>query len=220
MRLARGASFILSGLMLLTSGCAPAGPSRGGAALAPTAIGVLFQDSFSDPSSGWDRRRDREMIADYDSGGYRIVVTAENSGAWGTSGRKFADAIIEVEATKVGGPDDNNFGILCRYRDESNYYQLTISSDGHYAIGKVVDGDVALIGADKVQPSDAIQRGKATNRLRVVCAGDTLSLTVNGELLTTAEDDTFDSGDIGLIAGTYAKTGTDILFDNLVVKKP
>jgi hypothetical protein len=34
------------------------------------------------------------------------------------------------------------------------------------------------------------------------------------------QDDTFASGDVGLLAGTYDEIGTDIHFDNFVVRAP
>ena len=38
--------------------------------------GLLFQDGFSDPSSGWDRDQNREGMTDYENDRYRIVVNA------------------------------------------------------------------------------------------------------------------------------------------------
>jgi hypothetical protein len=34
------------------------------------------------------------------------------------------------------------------------------------------------------------------------------------------EDSTLTSGDVGLMAGTFSNPGTDILFDNFVVRQP
>ena len=34
------------------------------------------------------------------------------------------------------------------------------------------------------------------------------------------QDETFTTGDVGLIAGTFDAAGTDIRFDNFVVSKP
>ena len=32
------------------------------------------------------------------------------------------------------GPDDNDFGIICRYIDDNQFYYAIISSDGYYGI--------------------------------------------------------------------------------------
>jgi hypothetical protein len=186
----------------------------------PLPDGVLFQDDFSDMSSGWDRVEDEVGIADYADGVYRIFVDTDNTDAWANPGLDFSDTVIEVEATKVGGPDDNDFGVICRYEDIDNFYFFIISSDGFYATGKVMDGVQELMGTSSMEPDDAIKTGNVTNNIQVDCIGSTLTLYANGKHLTTVEDDTFASGDVGLLAGTFDSPGTDIHFDNFVVRQP
>jgi hypothetical protein len=47
-----------------------------------------------------------------------------------------------------------------------------------------------------------------------------LALFVNGRLVAEAQAAEWQSGDIGLIAGTYDLPGTDVLFDNFSVLQP
>ena len=187
---------------------------------APLPEGVLFQDDFSDTSSGWDRVNLDEGVTDYADGVYRIWVNTSSTDVWANPGLNFTDAIIEVEATKVGGSDDNDFGLLCRYEDASNFYFFIISSDGYYGIGRVVDGTQELLGDEELMPSDAILLGNVTNDIQANCVGSTLTLYANGTQLTSLEDTTFSSGDVGLLAGTFDEPGTDIHFDNFVVREP
>ena len=182
--------------------------------------GVLFQDDFSDPSSGWDRVDVSEGITDYVDGIYRIFVNTDNTDVWANPGLDFTDTIIEVEATKVGGPDDNDFGVICRYEDNENFYFFIISSDGFYAVGRVIDGVQELLGESEMLPGEAIKTGDVRNKIQVDCVGSQLTLSVNGEQLTTVEDTTFTSGDVGLVAGTFDELGTDIHFDNFIVREP
>ena len=182
--------------------------------------GVLFQDDFSDTSSGWDRVNVGDGITDYADGVYRIWVNTTSTDVWANPGLDFTDTVVEVEATKVGGPDDNDFGVICRYQDESNFYFFIISSDGYYGLGKVVDGEQMLIDEEELMPSDAIQLGNVTNTIQADCVGSTLTLYANGTQLTSVEDGTFTSGDVGLLAGTFDESGTDIHFDNFVVRQP
>jgi len=182
--------------------------------------GVLFQDDFSDTTSGWDRVEDDVGIADYANGVYRIFVNVDNTDAWSNPGLDFSDVIVEVEATKVGGPDDNDFGVICRYEDINNFYFFIVSSDGYYAVGKVIDGTQELLGESEMISGGAIKTGNMTNNLRVDCIGSTLTLYANGTQLTTVDDTSFTSGDVGLLAGTFDTPGTDIHFDNFVVRAP
>jgi hypothetical protein len=181
---------------------------------------VLFRDDFSNPSSGWDRVSVSEGVTDYAEGVYRILVNTSNTDVWANPGLNFSDARIEVDATKVGGDDNNDFGVVCRYKDNANFYFFVISSDGYYGIGKFVDGEQKLIGSESMPPSDKINTGNATNHLRADCVGNTLRLYVNDELLGEVEDSDFTSGDVGLIAGSFDQPGTDIHFDNFIVLKP
>jgi len=181
---------------------------------------VLFHDDFSDPASGWDRVNTDEGATDYADGKYRIFVDRPQYDYWANPGMSFGDVRIEVDATKVGGPDDNDFGLLCRYQDTRNFYAFLVGSDGYFAILKYVDGDSESLGTDGMAPTDAVFLGAATNHLRVDCIGQTLSLYVNGELVHRVVDGEYTSGDVGLIAGTFDEPGVDIHFDDFVIYEP
>lgn len=181
---------------------------------------VLFQDNFSDPASGWARVTAAAGVSDYLDGVYRILVNEPNVDIWSKPGLKFSDVRIEVDAFKVGGDRDNRFGVICRAVDDNSFYTFIVSSDGYYGIGMINDDAYQLIGMDALQPTDAIQVGSAQNHLRADCVGNTLTLYVNGVQLAQVQDSTFANGDVGLIAGTYGVSGTDIRFDNFVVYQP
>lgn len=201
-------------LVLAALACGSDTPSE------PLPAGVLFQDDFSDTSSGWDRVDVDDGITDYVDGVYRILVNTPSTDVWANPGLDFTDTVVEVEATKVGGPDDNDFGVICRYQNESNFYFFIISSDGYYGLGKVVDGEQILIGEEELMPSDDIQLGNVTNMIKADCVGSTLALYANGAQLASVQDASFTSGDVGLMAGTFSESGTDIHFDNFVVREP
>jgi len=181
---------------------------------------LLFQDDFSDTTSGWDQVDTEDGSTDYENGYYRIFVNTDEMDVWANPGLNFSDVVVEVDATKAGGPDDNDFGVICRYQDVQNFYFFIISSDGYYGVGKVIDGEQELIDVDQLQPSDAISQGAAVNHIKADCIGSRLVFNVNGTLLADVQDSTFTDGDVGLIAGTFGQSGTDIHFDNFMVFKP
>jgi hypothetical protein len=156
---------------------------------------------------------------DYDGGGYRILVNAVQSNFWSTTDRDFRDARIEVDAGRLAGPDENRIGLVCRSDDESHYF-FVISSDGYYGLGIFTDGRAALLGQSAMQPSEAIIKGMALNHLRLDCSGDTLSAYANGIPLAQVQDQTLRHGEVGVLAGTFAEPGTDIVFDRFVVFQP
>lgn len=184
---------------------------------------IIFKDNFSDTSGGWDTVQKEDGTTGYVPNGYRIFVNKSKWYFWSIPSKvsKITDARIEVDTTKVAGPDENEIGIICRYKDDNNFYFLTIGSNGSYSINKTKEGKDNFIGMDKIQfAGQKIRTGNANNHLRADCIGNELSLYANGELLTTVTDTEFTDGEVGLIAGTYDTPGTDVLFQNFVVLKP
>ncbi|HXF86415.1 MAG TPA: hypothetical protein VNK49_13605 [Anaerolineales bacterium] len=179
---------------------------------------VLFQDDFSDNTSGWDRVLAEGGIMDYDSGGYRILVRQPKLNFWSTPGKEFRDVRVEVDVTKLNGPDENRVGLICRYRN-GDYYFFIISNDGYYAIGKFIGGQTLLLGQNEMRPSEFIQTG-AANHLRADCVGNTLTFYVNYNQVASTQDSDFPSGDVGVLAGAFNEPGVDVLFEHFVVIQP
>lgn len=206
-------------LFLVTFGLLPAcglpaviGPKPSGT--------ILFRDDFSNPSSGWDRRWDSSNVTDYQGGGYRILVGEAHGVLWSNPGQRFGDVRIEVDATKIAGPDDNNFGVICRYQDSKDFYFLLLSSDGYVGIGKVARGAETLISGERMVKSGAVRLGQAINHIRADCFASQFVLYANGSRVAAAQDSGLVQGDAGLMAGTYDTPGADILFRNFVVSSP
>jgi hypothetical protein len=187
---------------------------------ATQANAVLFQDDFADPGSGWLQGQDDIGLAEYYNGGFRIAVNSDTAAKVSIPRLQLTDVRIEVNATKISGPNDNEFGIVCRYLDENNFYFFTISSDGYYGIGKYKDNQLHLIGMEKMQTNDLIRQGESTNHLRADCVKTSLRFYINGEKVADVQDSDFSKGDVGLLAGTFRNPGVDIFFDNFSVQKP
>jgi hypothetical protein len=181
---------------------------------------VLFQDDFSRSLSGWDQHHDSVYDADYRDGYYAIDVHQPDTDTWATVGLGFDDVKVQVEASKVQGPDNNIFGVLCRYQDARNFYFFVISSDGYAGIGLNKDGRRRLLSDEALLPSAAVRQGQAGNVIRADCIGYNLRLYVNGVLVAEAQAAEWPTGDVGLIAGTYTGGGLEVRFDNFSVVEP
>lgn len=200
-------------LAFLLTGCSALSMAQGD---------VYFQDDFSNIFSGWDRVNASDGITDYSGGAYRIFSATSDYYLWATPGRKFPnDVRIEVDATKKGGPDADVFGVLCRYQNEKNFYVLMISGDGQAGIAKrSAAGDLVMLSGQSLESNPAIRLGLASNHLRADCSGTSLALYVNDVLAASATDSEFSGGDAGLWMGAYDRPGSDLLFDNFIVRKP
>lgn len=156
---------------------------------------------------------------DYDGGGYRILVNGRELNFWSTPHKDFANVRIEVDAGKLGGPDENRVGLICRATGE-DYYFFIISSDGYYGLGIFKDGKAALLGQAAMQVNAAITKGTAVNHVRFDCNGTELAGYVNGVHVADAKDATLTRGNVGVLAGTFDQPGADIVFDNFIVLQP
>ena len=182
---------------------------------------LLYFDDFSDPDSGWDRVNETDRVTDYYHDTYRITLKKDMFDVWANPGdQTFGDVTVEVDATKNGGSDDNDFGVICRYQEIEQFYYGVITSDGYYAIIKVTSDGSTSLGRDNYGQSDLINQGDASNHIRFDCTGDKLSLYVNGNLLDQQTDGDYASGNVGLIAGSYNDPLVDILFDDFFVLQP
>lgn len=186
-----------------------------------TSSKVLFSDDFSNPSSGWPSSDGGDDFVGYADGSYRIFVSDPELLLFATSADSFQnDVQVVIDATKVGGPDDNYFGLICRYQDLDNFYFFLLSSDGYAGIGMYLDDELYILSGDNLEYTDTINQGNATNRISADCIGDQLTLYANGEQVATATDSTFSDGYVGVIARANAEPGVDILFDNISVSAP
>lgn len=209
----------LLGVVLLLAAC-----QNGGSADPCTASDALFVDNFAgEENCGWLLYDDSGLVAEIVDEQMQISTGQPGKIAWTNPGREFDDAVIRVRTRQVAGPNDNAYGVICRYVDQENFYVFLISGDGFYAIGKYESGQPQieyLSGNGSYAYSDAINQGQATNDIQARCEGNELELTVNGLPLATVTDNSFDSGDIGLGASTLDPGTAIIRFDNVRVEEP
>ena len=179
---------------------------------------ILYQENFSDNTSGWDRVLNDGGIVDYDSGGYRFLIREPKVNYWSTPGKHFRDVRVEADVTRLDGPEENRAGLMCRYQAGDHYFFI-ISTDGFYAIGKFIGGQPILIGQESMVPSDVIL-SDGINHLRADCVDSTLTFYVNFTQVASVQDTDFPTGDVGVLAGAFNEPDVDILFQNFVVIQP
>jgi hypothetical protein len=189
----------------------------------PTALvsasDVLMEDDFSTPRNAWLSEVTEQAEKGYEDGEFRITVYEPEYSTWSYPDppRDFADFALEVDARRVSGPLDNEFGVLVRYQPETDeFYLFEMSSNGFYSVEKYQAGEWEHLV--KWTESAAILQGQAVNRLRVTGQGDKMRFFVNGEPLTQVEDASFRSGSVGLLASAGDKGGVAVAFDNLRVR--
>ena len=181
----------------------------------PAKLTLIYSDDFNDSETGWGEVFEPDTVRQYGGSRYHIIAKGNDVFTWSKLGRDFADFVLEMDAAQDQGPSNNSYGLLFRIEDEKHFYRFGISGDGFYFLDKSVASEwVPVIDWTE---SPYINRGQASNRLKVTCAGSRITLHVNDQHLTTITDDSYDHGDIGLFAASFAEPNVHITFDNLKV---
>jgi len=181
--------------------------------------GILFEDNFSDPSSGWEMSA-LGGIKEYFNGTYHINIVEANMFSWSVAQQTFGDVQITLDVAFTGPAEMSEMGVICRMQNSQEFYFLTIRSDGAYAVFKMDQGNEFFIGMEGYEFDPAIRTGLNTNKLQVICRGENLSLFVNDVHLITVQDSSFQVGDVGVIAGAFDQPDVNVYFDNFRVTQP
>lgn len=193
----------------LSSGSDESEPSRAD-------LSLVYEDDFSDSFGGWDDAFDAFTTKQYGNNRYQIEVSTSNLIAWGLANRDVADFELEVEARREDGAEENSYGLLFRVQDRDNFYRFDISSDGYYLLSKFIDGQWTTL----VDWTPAPQVGPETNLLKVSAFGPEITVSVNGQKLTTITDESIEHGNFGFFASTFTEPHIWVSFDNLKLWVP
>jgi len=182
---------------------------------------IFFSDDFSNPPNGWGTmgREGGEVLFEYE--GLVLKVITPNSLIWSINQPRYSDSRVDVAAVLLDGPVNDNFGVICRFVDNENFYGFLVTHDGYYGIFKMLNGQMMMTN-DKTNLdfSEVIRQGGVVNHITAECSGEMLKLTVNDTLLAEIQDNSFNEGQAGLIAGAYENAGVKVLFDNFNVTQP
>ncbi|MCB8946344.1 MAG: DUF1080 domain-containing protein [Ardenticatenaceae bacterium] len=183
---------------------------------------ILFQDQFAAGQTGaWILEGDavgRTSILDES---LLIEVNEPRTMQFATlEDPLFTDFDLSVDARILEGDIRGSLGILFRVQDPTQFYRFEITGDGLSLVERRnADGTWTRLVEDWT-PSPAINQGtNASNQLRLIAVGPTLSFYVNGILLHRLQDGQYKAGAIALDAGTFGQGGLRVMFDNVVVQQ-
>jgi len=169
-----------------------------------------------DVGEGWNLSSDAVADVSIADGTLQVHIFSPGQLAWASSQSDWEDCHVEVSATQVSGPIDNEYGILMRMADDQSFYAFSVSGDGYVRAAQYADGLWSLWGPDWT-PSDAVNQGAATNRLEVMAVGSHFEFRVNDQTVLEIEDSDAKGGPIGLYAGAFSEGDVVVAFDDLNV---
>ncbi|MCP4141169.1 MAG: trypsin-like peptidase domain-containing protein [Chloroflexi bacterium] len=181
---------------------------------------MIFEDDFSSASSGWSEQNTDSGSSGYQNGQYVIDVREANYSVWGNNDTQYSDVIVSADVQVLQSANGTGgMGIMCRYVDNNNYYQLEVDEDGYFIIYKYLNGEfIALYDWDNL--SSLVNKG-AMN-ISASCIGNELTLSVDNQIIARVVDSdaSFSQGFVGLAGGVFDDPGLIIGFDNLKVYTP
>ena len=127
------------------------------------------------------------------------------------------DQIVEASFTTNDSPKDTGYGVVCRRRDNNNYYRLGVGNDGTFAIARVQDGtSTVLTGGGKWVRDRRLINEPGTFTVRGECRGPTLRLFVDNQPIIQIADAAFDRpGGVGVFVETFALPNATITVNRL-----
>ncbi len=182
---------------------------------------IIYFDDFSDGSSWYVHEDDRYGFR-YAADGYHIYNNIANGLIWSIREQNYMHIALEVSGTRLSGPADSYFGVVCNFSNEGdNYYALVIGDDGFYGLGLMEESEFEFLESG-TDGTDIIKHGQGeTNRIRGVCNGGHFLIYANGELLLDAWDDSLEEGIVGIVVGNkHSGDGTEFRFNDFAVTWP
>jgi len=187
-----------------------------------TAAGeILLAEYFDSNANGWatgyfedERTTDDISLVD---GRYRMSITARDQAYVERilPNQDFSDFSLSLEATPLDTAEHYSYGLAFREDEFSlSAYTFEIGNDGLYSV-QLYDGEWQVL--QDWTYTDAIKVGE-TNDLRIIANGNVMTFLVNGQELTTIEDDTLSSGTVALVVDMFeADQSATVDFDNLII---
>jgi hypothetical protein len=112
--------------------------------------------------------------------------------------------IFEIECKKISGSKDGGYGIIFGAVDSYNFYYVLISSDGWYAVRKMINKDVEFLTTWSKSSYLNTGYGK-TNTIKVTRSGTTYNISFNDNFPNSFSDSTLTGTKIGYIANVDSK---------------
>lgn len=130
----------------------------------------------------------------------------------------YSDVRVDILAENLAN-NTNNVSLICRESDQG-WYEFNVANNGLYNIfwfDDVINHNYVLLFSGG---STLINMGKDVNEYTVICAGDQLTLAINGEEVRTVTDKNLKSGRVGFSISSFEYYPVIIELDYFVASVP
>lgn len=190
--------------------------------------GVLFQDTFADPGSGWPILAEENALFGYHPPDYyHVEVSVPDDFAAVTRPPEFGDVTVEAMVnvdhtnTDIG---DFRYGLVLRRTSEDQYYAFVVSYRGGlwYVLKRSANG-LEVLGEGRVDSLVGFAPAGSTpdqsDLLRVDASGPNFVFQINGAAVSQISDSDYSSGEVGFYVENFDETLAHVHYDELVVRE-
>ncbi len=182
--------------------------------------GVLYQDEFANPASGWPVASEQNYKLGYHPQSFfHLELTTPNDTLISTRELDFASYLAETEAlVDHTGTQGGTFhyGLVVR-RTADDYYAFTIAPRAKTWRAVISSAGTATVLAEG--SDDSIQAGKGVNRLQVEANGPNFAFMINGRRVTQFTDVTLATGEVGFILQNVDDTLVHVHYNSLTLRE-
>jgi WD40 repeat protein len=134
----------------------------------------------------------------------------------------YSEVQIEAVVTNIGN-NANGVSLICQYTDDG-WYEFRVSNAGLYSIDAYDPSNTSNQGYMELAAggSAAIKSGQSTNTYTAICSGSELSLIINGALVNTVSDTSYQysEGNVGIGISSPNLLPVDVSFESFSVSSP
>jgi serine/threonine-protein kinase len=185
--------------------------------------GIILEDSFGDPGSGWPILAEGTYLFGYHPPDYYHVEvrTAEDYTALSRE-PEVGDVTVETEVIveSTNTPEgDFRYGLALRRISPIEFYAFTVSPrTNKWAVLKSSASGLLTLDEGAVTSLQGLTP-KVSDLLRVHAEGDQFTFSINNEVVSQVTDADFASGEVGFFVQTFAEDRAHIHFDQLLVRE-
>ncbi len=181
----------------------------------------VFRDDFSDPRSGWvdnqvAHHKAKGFAAYNGSGGYQMTPVDDTTYGVMVAPRQATDGDVRIDAALFlyTGVGQGTGSVVCRHRDNDNFYAFMVSGTHGAGILKVKDGRATTLARGRFEGT---MPNIADVRIEARCVGAALQLRVDGKVVAQTSDGDLAQGNAGLIVMGEKLAGTSAVFDDFAL---
>jgi hypothetical protein len=155
-----------------------------------------------------------------------LIVQLDSPYTWGyviIGNETYEDVRIDA-STQSRGSTPEAIGLMCRYGEQSGWYEFNVSGDGTYSVlyGQWLATDVARYTPIAIDTTVYLNPSGADNAIGLTCEATNLWLYINGKLFRKLNETRFGltEGKVGLSVSSFENTGVIGSFDSVRVSEP